>query len=715
MQEESQAKPSEERPNGMQADCPPGRDKPLDNPTVEAFGDTALRVVFGTSISPLVQRQVRNFMARLERKPLPGMIEAVPAFASVTVFYDPLRTLESWRQNALPEAADRLVKEDRSGVYSIQTLAAEWIESLLSENSESMEVESRRVEIPVLYGGEYGPDLEFVADQAGVTPEEVVRIHAERDYPVYMIGFAPGFPYLGGMDERIAAPRLDTPRLSVPAGTVGIAGGQTGIYPVSTPGGWRLIGRTPVALFRPEQMPPSLLRAGDTVRFRPVTAEEYVRLEKVEQTAQRSRAAGREEEAASSVAEVALRGGEKGGHPALTVQKPGLLTTIQDLGRCGYQQYGVTPGGAMDEYALRAANLMIGNDVGEAALEITLTGPTLRFERETLIALTGADLAPSIGGEALPMWRPVRVRAGAVLEFRTAVNGCRAYLALAGGLGVPEALGSRSTDLRAGLGGLEGRALRAADVLHTRTSAGASDAFGPLRPIAPGADFAAAVVHAAHGYLVGRSDWADLPASGFAAPAAAAPGSGRSDPAAASSRPRSPEAAASGAADSAGRLQREWSVSPAAAPKHSSSSSWMTIRVIRGTHFDRFDKQSQQALFNNVFRVDPQSDRMGCRLSGAALSLSQPLEMISEAVAAGTVQVPPGGNPIVLAADRQTTGGYPRIAQVAAVDLRILGQLRPGQQLRFMEITLEEAERLYMERERELEALRIAWNLWRRG
>nr|WP_229714255.1 biotin-dependent carboxyltransferase family protein [Saccharibacillus endophyticus] len=359
------------------------------------------------------------------------------------------------------------------------------------------------------------------------------------------------------------------------------------------------------------------------------------------------------------------------------VLKPGLLTTLQDLGRPGYQQYGITAGGAMDAYALRAANLMAGNAESEAALEITLAGPALRFERETLIALAGADFAPSIGGVPLPMWRPVRVRAGAVLEFGPAREGCRAYLALAGGFAVPAALGSRGTDLRAGLGGLEGRALRAGDVLHARTSQSkartSERAFGPLRSIAPSADFAAAPWHAAHGYVAGRPDWGDLNFSGSAQP----------------ERPK-----ASPPAD---------------------SDADVIVRFTRGTHFGLFDAPSREALLNAAFRIMPQSDRMGCRLSGPALRLEQPQELISEAVAPGTVQVPPDGNPIVLTADRQTTGGYPRIAQIISADLRLIAQLRPGQTLTFAEVSLQEAQYLYIEQERELLRLRISMRLWRNG
>lgn len=633
------------------------KDYSIRMPLIEPLNETAIRVVFGTDISPETNREVRKLTDLSERRPLPGMIEVVPSFAAVTIFYDPLKAAEE--------------RQGRRNVTVVQHMTDSLQRLLLTDKAEA-ESRTRVIEIPVLYGGEYGPDLSFVARHAGLSEQDVVDKHTAREYPVYMIGFAPGFPYLGGMDPKISAPRLETPRLSVPAGTVGIAGAQTGVYPVSTPGGWRIIGRTPTVLFRPDQVPPSLLRAGDRVTFRSVTQEEYAVL------ADRANSSACTPDHADQAGGDDTEGGEAETLiPAVSVLKPGLLTTLQDLGRPGYQQYGVTPGGAMDVYALRAANLMAGNPENEAALEITLTGPALRFERETLIALTGADLAPSIGGVPLPMWRPVRVRAGAVLEFGPARAGCRAYLALSGGFAVPAALGSRGTDLRAGLGGLEGRALRAGDVLHTRTSASraraAERAFGPLRGIAPSTDFAAAPWHAAHGYVTGRPDWDGLHHPG-------------------SARPEPPKASPSAAADSS-----------------------VTVRFIRGTHFALFDAPSREALLTAAFRITPQSDRMGCRLSGPALRLEQPRELISEAVAPGTVQVPADGNPIVLTADRQTTGGYPRIAQILSADLRLIAQLRPGQALSFAEVSVQEAESRYIEQERELARLRIALRLWRKG
>lgn len=225
------------------------------------YGESAVRIEFGNGIAPDINRKVRTLTAHLERNPFPGMIECVPAFTSVTVFYD-LVTVRG-----LASAARRTQS------------AFEIVSGMVRELAGSMEntafVQARTVEIPVCYGGEFGPDLEYVAEYNKLTPTEVIDIHTGGEYLVYMIGFAPGFPFLGGMSERIATPRRTSPRLSIPAGSVGIAGKQTGVYPIVTPGGWQLIGSTPLALFRPENNPPSLLQAGDVVKFRAISAEQY--------------------------------------------------------------------------------------------------------------------------------------------------------------------------------------------------------------------------------------------------------------------------------------------------------------------------------------------------------------------------------------------------------------------------------------------------------
>ena len=220
-------------------------------------GDSALVVEFGDEISEEVNRKVHALADAMGKSSLPGLGEPVPTYRSLLVHYDPLRL-----------SCDEVVA---------------FVSEVLQKCEEKPSFEPRVVEVPVVYAGEFGPDIELVAEHNGLSVKEVVRIHSAATYLVYMLGFSPGFAYLGGMPEAIATPRLETPRTLVPAGSVGIAGEQTGIYPIATPGGWRLIGRTPLKLFGPERDSPTLLKAGDTVRFVPISEGEYwARLEREE-------------------------------------------------------------------------------------------------------------------------------------------------------------------------------------------------------------------------------------------------------------------------------------------------------------------------------------------------------------------------------------------------------------------------------------------------
>ncbi|MGG4398632.1 5-oxoprolinase subunit PxpB [Paenibacillus amylolyticus] len=220
------------------------------------LGETAVIIQCGDQLSDAVQRRVMSVCALLEKSTLPAMIEWVPTYTSVTVFYNPFIS-------SYPELCRILLQQ-------------------LNQMKESVQYKPRTVTIPVCYGGEWGPDLDYVASEHGLTAEDVIAIHTSGDYLVHMIGFAPGFPYLGGLSEQIATPRRVTPRLRVEAGTVGIGGKQTGIYPVDTPGGWQCIGRTPLRLFRPEENIPSLLAAGDRVRFKQITMQDYLALKRKE-------------------------------------------------------------------------------------------------------------------------------------------------------------------------------------------------------------------------------------------------------------------------------------------------------------------------------------------------------------------------------------------------------------------------------------------------
>lgn len=233
---------------------------------VSPMGDSCALLRLGEGINENTHRLVMEAVRQIEAEPFAGFVECVPAFASVAVHYQPVAV---WSSRTREETASSSVFEIVHGRLT------RLLDGLLEDAARSSQVSSRTVTIPVCYGDQYGPDLEQVAEYCGLSSQQVIDLHSGGLYLVYMIGFAPGFPYLGGMPQQIAVPRRKTPRTIIPAGSVGIAGGQTGIYPSATPGGWQLIGRTNKKLFRPEADSPSLLQAGDRVRFLPITADEF--------------------------------------------------------------------------------------------------------------------------------------------------------------------------------------------------------------------------------------------------------------------------------------------------------------------------------------------------------------------------------------------------------------------------------------------------------
>lgn len=218
-----------------------------------ALGDTGIRVQLGSTISPETNQLIRSFSLLLEQDKHPGLIEWIPTYTSITVFYDPY-------------------------VISYDELTA-YLHSIAASLHQADLPEAEIIHIPTCYGGELGPDLDNVARHNGLTPEEVIKIHSQPMYLIYMMGFTPGFPYLGGMSKRIATPRLEVPRSKVPAGSVGIAGEQTGIYAMETPGGWQIIGRTPLKLYDPLREPSILLKAGNYVKFVPIPYDRYKQIE----------------------------------------------------------------------------------------------------------------------------------------------------------------------------------------------------------------------------------------------------------------------------------------------------------------------------------------------------------------------------------------------------------------------------------------------------
>lgn len=226
-----------------------------------ALNEQAITLVFGDEIKPELAEKISAFNTALHLNPFPGFKTAVPAYTTLTVFYDPLLVFTA----------------DLKGNNCFEK-AAHYLENLDTRNTIE-NAATDQVTIPVCYGGDLGPDLAEVAAYTKIPVEEVVRLHSSAVYQVYMIGFIPGFAYLGGMDERLSCPRKAQPRASVPAGAVGIAGQQTGIYPLETPGGWQIIGQTPLSLFDINRPRPSLLKAGDLVSFKPVSLQEFKKIQ----------------------------------------------------------------------------------------------------------------------------------------------------------------------------------------------------------------------------------------------------------------------------------------------------------------------------------------------------------------------------------------------------------------------------------------------------
>ncbi len=221
-------------------------------PQIQITGDTSVAIVFGDEISEDINTKIRAFDKALNDEQIVGVYETVPTYCALTIHYAP----EVIRYR---ELRDKL-------------------EEMLAQSHKIQKMNTIVMEIPVVYGGEYGPDLEYVAKHNNMTPEEVIRRHSGAEYLIYMLGFTPGFSYMGGMDESIATPRLKTPRVLIPAGSVGIAGKQTGIYPIDSPGGWQLIGRTPVRLYDANRDTPILLDAGLHVKFIPIDEQEFHRI-----------------------------------------------------------------------------------------------------------------------------------------------------------------------------------------------------------------------------------------------------------------------------------------------------------------------------------------------------------------------------------------------------------------------------------------------------
>ncbi len=311
---------------------------------------------------------------------------------------------------------------------------------------------------------------------------------------------------------------------------------------------------------------------------------------------------------------------------SIVVEKPGILTTLQDLGRDGYRRFGINPGGAMDRAAARLSNILLGNNENEAVIEMHYPAPQLRFQTSAVVAIGGADFAPEIDGVEVSNWTPLLAEKGSTLRFAARRSGARAYLAVHGGFKIAEWLGSTSTNLAAKIGGFQGRALAQGDRIELGQPA------PKIR---------------------------ELPAS---------------------------------------RIAR------AVVPHYSR---FPTVRIVPGAEYEMLTISGRKLLLAQDFTISGNSNRMGFRLAGEPLTLVRPIELLSSAVAFGTIQRLPDGQLIVLMADHQTTGGYPRIAHVVSRDLPLMAQLGPGDKVAFHLVELDEAEALAAEFERDLSFFRV--------
>ncbi|MBC8125570.1 MAG: 5-oxoprolinase subunit PxpB [Gloeobacteraceae cyanobacterium ES-bin-144] len=367
-----------------------------------ALGDSAWLYEPGGTDAEANFFHILGLRNQLETSKIPEIHDVVSSFASLAVHFDP----------------------------SVGETVLEWILTQTSHKSDSSPADPRTITIEVEYGGEDGPDLTAIAAALGMSERKIIELHSTPTYTVAAVGFSPGFPYLLGLPETLNIPRLSTPR-RVPAGSVAIAGGQAGIYPNDSQGGWHLLGRTRFSLFNPNNHEPSSVRPGDRVKFLPIIHQE-------------SLAHTRETAAESN-------------EGSLEVLDPGALSSVQDLGRHGYQSIGVSPGGATDPESVRVANRLVGNPDHAAVIECCLQGAHLKFHQTTR--------AVFIGWHHEKNGSPIQLNAGDEVDLRTRMIAARGYIAISGGIQVPLLLGSRATDIRAKLGGHHGRFLKSGDLL----------------------------------------------------------------------------------------------------------------------------------------------------------------------------------------------------------------------------------------------------------
>jgi KipI family sensor histidine kinase inhibitor len=522
------------------------------------LSEYAITFQFGNVLSEEVYQIISRLNFALSVQPFDGFIESVPAYTTLTVFYNPL-----------------IASEYHLSGYDY---ICSYVSNLLNTLSNSEVQKEDIIEIPICFDAEFAIDLPFIAQEKGLTEKEVVDIFLSRTYKTYMMGFLPGFAYMGEVHPSIAIGRKATPRSLVEEGSVGIAGMQTGIYPINSPGGWQIVGRTPLNIFDINRKDAILFKSGDRIQFYAISKEEYFKIKQP---------IFKESEAILS--------------PDVVLLKGGVYTTIQDSGRKGYRAFGVPVGGAMDVLSHYEANAIVGNDMHDATLENTMGGLILVFKTKTYFAVSGSGKA-FLNGTEIEYNFPHKVKEEDVLEVKYNGVGFRTYIAVKGGFVSKKIMESRSAIPKIGFG-----------ELLTKN----------------------------HYLKIGKPN--NKPFKSF--------------------------------------------------PKREINTT-KSIRIFTGNEADWLTDNSKQSLLSTSFRISNKSDRMGYHLESEPLELKEKIEMLSTAVCPGTVQLTPNGQLIVLMNDCQTTGGYPRVGQVAEVDLSVLAQMKSGDVFNFELISRLQAEQL---------------------
>ncbi len=525
---------------------------------IRPLGEKTLIVYFEKGIKRGLFEQVYGLKDVLLSKKIPGIYAYIPGYSTLTIRYNPHIISFSSLKKEIKSINTPLVFRRKRGKLH---------------------------KIPVVYGEEYGPDLEYIAKYHNISPKEVIKYHTQREYFVYMLGFSPGFTYLGELHPAISTPRLLVPRKKVPKGSVGIADAQTGIYAVSSPGGWQIIGRTWYPLFTPKKDPPVALAPGDRVLFYPIEEREFLK----------------------RASEKRLDRPNLSGVPLLKILNPGPLSIVIDKGRFGYQDIGFSDSGAADPISFKLSNLLLGNPENVPVLEIFAQGFAAEVLEDTLVSLVGGEFEIKVDEYVYKSNRKIFLKKGSILKVTNRIYGARLYLSLPGGIDAPLVLGSASLDEKAGIGGVYGRPLKRGDILHGRK--------------------------------------------------------------------RTPDTIL-------------YSIKQLPYKKESP----ILLRFIPGPNLDHFTKKSFSLFCNAIYKIDKDSSRMGYRLIGPKIAHSEKGPgIISEGVVPGAIQVPGSGVPIVMGPDAQPLGGYAKIGVVIEADLFKLSQALPGEKVKFLPISLDEA------------------------